>query len=65
MFGYALLAVILSQFIQAPLVAFSICAPLLISSAEVLGISRSKVIFPLGIVAIAPVVHFRLVQEQL
>ena len=52
MFGYALLAVILSQFIQAPLVAFSICAPLLISSAEVLGISRSKVIFPLGIVAI-------------
>lgn len=43
---------ILSQFIQAPLVAFGICAPLLISSVEVLGISRSKVIFPLGIVAV-------------
>ena len=52
MFGYAILAMILSQFIQAPLVAFGICAPLLISSVEVLGISRSKVIFPLGIVAV-------------
>lgn len=52
MFSYALLAMILSQFIQAPLVAFGICAPLLISSVEVLGVNRSKVIFPLGIVAI-------------
>lgn len=52
MFGYAVLSMILSQFIQAPLVAFGICAPLLIPSVEVLGISRSKVIFPLGIVAI-------------
>ena len=52
---------ILSQFIQAPLVAFGICAPLLISSVEVLGISRSKVIFPLGIVA----VRFPLEQGQL
>lgn len=52
MFSYALLAMVLSQFIQAPLVAFGICAPLLISSVEVLGVSRSKVIFPLGIVAI-------------
>lgn len=52
MFSYALLAMSLSQFIPAPLVAFGICAPLLISSVEVLGVNRSKVIFPLGIVAI-------------
>lgn len=49
MLGYVLIGVLLSQFIQSPLVAFSIVAPMLIASAESLGYSPSKVVFPVGI----------------
>lgn len=48
MFGYVLIGVLLSQFIQSPVVVFSIVAPMLAASAESLGIKASKVMFPLG-----------------
>lgn len=47
MFGYVLLGIILSQFIQSPVAVFGIVAPMLIASAESMGISPSKVVFPL------------------
>lgn len=48
MFGYVLIGVLLSQFIQSPVVVFSIVAPMLAASAESLGVKPSKVMFPLG-----------------
>ena len=53
MFGYSVLAMLLSQFIQSPLVVFGIVAPLCIASADSMGIAPSKVCLPLGIVSIA------------
>ncbi len=47
--GYVVISVILSQFIQSPVVVFGIVAPMLIASAESMGIAPSKVIFPVGI----------------
>ena len=52
MFGYVIIGMILSQFIQSPVVVFGIVAPMLIASAESMGISRSKVVFPVGVVTI-------------
>lgn len=49
MLGYVVIGVLLSQFIQSPLVAFGIVAPMLIASAESMGYSPSKVVFPVGI----------------
>ena len=53
MLGYCILAMILSQLIQSPLVAFGVCAPLMLATGEAMDISPSKLMFPLGITAIA------------
>lgn len=52
MFGYVLIGMLLSQFIQSPIVAMGIVTPMLIASAESMGISPSKVMFPLGVVTV-------------
>lgn len=49
MLGYVVIGVLLSQFIQSPLVVFGIISPMLIASAEAMGIRPSKVIFPVGV----------------
>jgi di/tricarboxylate transporter len=48
MLGYVIIGVILSQFIQSPAVVMGIVAPMLVASAESMGVKSSKVIFPLG-----------------
>lgn len=52
MLGYVLIGVLLSQFIQSPVVVFGIVAPMLIASAESMGLNRSKVVFPVGVATI-------------
>lgn len=52
MFGYVLIGMLLSQFIQSPVVAMGIVAPMLMASAESMGIKSSKVMFPLGVVTV-------------
>lgn len=52
MFGYVVIGMILSQFIQSPVVVFGIVAPMLAVSAESLDIKPSKVMFPLGVATI-------------
>lgn len=52
MLGYVLIGMLLSQFIQSPIVAMGIVAPMLIASAESMGYKSSKVIFPLGVVTV-------------
>ncbi len=51
--AYCLLAMLLSQMVQSPVVVFGIVAPLCIASAESMGISRAKIAMPLGVVSIA------------
>ncbi len=48
MFGYVLIGMILSQFIQSPVAVFGIVAPMLMASAESMGLKPSKVIFAVG-----------------
>ncbi|NCB92624.1 MAG: hypothetical protein EOM40_08675 [Clostridia bacterium] len=55
MFGYILITVILSQFIQSSMVVFGIMAPMLAASCEELKIKPSKVMFPLMIVCISTI----------
>ncbi|MBQ1490662.1 MAG: hypothetical protein IIZ39_01775 [Blautia sp.] len=52
MLGYVVIGVLLSQFIQSPVVVFGIIAPMLAVSAERLGVHASKVMFPVGIATI-------------
>lgn len=52
MFGYVFIGMILSQFIQSPVVVFGIVAPMLMASAESMGLKSSKVMLPLGIVTV-------------
>lgn len=52
MLGYVLIGMLLSQFIQSPIVAMGIVAPMLMASAESMGYKSSKVIFPLGVVTV-------------
>lgn len=49
MLGYVLIGVLLSQFIQSPVVVFGIVAPMLAASAESMGLKPSKVMFPVGV----------------
>lgn len=49
MFGYVCIGVLLSQFIQSPVVVFGIVAPLCLASTEEMGLKASKTMFPLGI----------------
>ena len=52
MFGYVLIGMLLSQFIQSPIVAMGIVAPMLLASAESIGLKSSKVMFPLGVATV-------------
>ena len=52
MAGYVFISVVLSQFIQSPVVVFGIVAPMLMASADALGIKASKVMFAVGSAAI-------------
>ena len=52
MMGYVLIGVLLSQFVQSPVSVIGIVAPMLIASAESMGLKPSKVIFPVGIATI-------------
>ena len=53
MFGYVIISIILSQFIQSPLIVFGIMSPMMIETCRTMNINPSKVMFPLGISAIA------------
>jgi di/tricarboxylate transporter len=52
MLGYVIIGVLLSQFIQSPVVVFGIIAPMLAASAESMGVKTSKVMFPVGVATI-------------
>lgn len=52
MLGYVLIGMLLSQFIQSPIVAMGIVTPMLLASAESMGIQPSKVMFPLGVTTV-------------
>lgn len=52
MVGYTALAILMCQFIPSNLVPFCILAPLLSATVEDMGISPSKVMFPLGLTCI-------------
>ena len=52
MLGYVVIGVLLSQFIQSPVVAFGIVAPMLAASAESMGIKPSKVMFGAGVATV-------------
>ena len=51
--GYVVIGVILSQFIQSPVVVFSIVAPMLMATATEMGVPATKVLFPVGIAIIS------------
>lgn len=53
LFLYCLLAMLLSQMVQSPVVVFGIVAPLCMTSAEAMGVSKSKITLPLGLVSIS------------
>ena len=50
---YCILAMLLSQMVQSPVVVFGIVAPLCMASADSMGISKSKIALALGITSIA------------
>lgn len=53
MFGYVVISIILSQFIQSPMIVFGIMAPMMVETCRNMNINVSKVMFPLGISSIA------------
>lgn len=55
MFGYVLITMILSQFIQSSVIVYGIMAPMLIATCEEMGINPSKVLFPIAIACISTV----------
>ena len=52
MLGYVLIGVLLSQFIQSPVVVFGIVYPMLLATSESMGLKASKVLFPVGVAII-------------
>lgn len=60
MFGYVLITMILSQFIQSSVIVYGIMAPMLIATCEEMGINPSKVLFPIAIACISTVSAFPL-----
>lgn len=52
MVGYVLIGVLLSQFIQSPVVVFGIVYPMLLATSESMGLKPSKVLFPVGVAII-------------
>lgn len=55
MFGYVLVTMILSQFIQSSVIVYGIMAPMLIATCEEMNVSPSKVLFPIAIACISTV----------
>ncbi len=55
MFGYVLITVVLSQFIQSSVVVFGIMAPMMIASCDELNISPARTLFPMAMVGIATI----------
>lgn len=53
MAAYVIITIILSQFIQSPVVVIGIMAPMLAATCAEINVSPSKVMYPLGIAAIA------------
>ncbi|WP_296971770.1 SLC13 family permease [Tepidanaerobacter sp. EBM-38] len=51
-FGYIIITALLSNFISSPMVVFAIVAPLIAELCDECGVSPSKVMFPIGVVAI-------------
>ena len=52
MVGYVLIGVLLSQFIQSPVVVFGIVYPMLLATSESMGLKASKVLVPVGVAII-------------
>ena len=50
---YCVLTMLLSQMVQSPVVVFGIVAPLCMAAADSMGVSRSRIVMPLGVVSIA------------
>ena len=50
---YCMLTMLLSQMVQSPVVVFGIAAPLCMATADSMGVSRSKLSLPLGVVSIS------------
>ncbi|MBQ6324995.1 MAG: anion permease [Clostridia bacterium] len=50
---YCVLAMLLSQIVQSPIIVYGIVAPFCMATADSTGIPRSKIALPLGVVAIA------------
>lgn len=53
MAAYIIITIILAQFIQSPVVVFGIMSPMLAATCVEINLSPSKVMYPLGITAIA------------
>ncbi len=52
--GYVIMAALLTQFIASPTTVFAIVAPLAGATLDSIGMSRSKVMFPIALAAIVP-----------
>ena len=50
---YCILTMLLSQIVQSPVVVYGIVAPFCMATTDSMGIPRSKIALPLGVVAIA------------
>ena len=50
---YCLLTMLLSQMVQSPVIVFGIAAPLCMATADSMGVSRSRLALPLGVVSIS------------
>lgn len=55
MFGYVLITMILSQFIQSSVIVYGLMAPMLIATCDEMHISPSKVLFPIAMACISTV----------
>lgn len=53
MAAYILITIVLAQFIQSPVVVFGIMSPMMASTCANMNVSPSKVMYPLGVAAIA------------
>ena len=53
MAAYILITIVLSQFIQSPVVVFGIMSPMMAATCANMNVSPSKVMYPLGVAAIA------------
>lgn len=53
MAAYVLITIVLSQFIQSPVVVFGIMSPMMAATCANMNVSPSKVMYPLGVAAIA------------